>query len=172
MYVINMSHQPPSSPSMPIYQHRHLSKCRSRLAKELTEGKQAEREEQKTSGKLHNEEESWVRDRGGGKDAWKRRLVVGSDLIIYAAGSRGLPLRFTAFRKQEQIESGSRMCSLDLRSGSRIARQKDLPLANRDFRSYCTASTTNSRHFESDSKAKVSFLRVGNARPREGTKYQ
>ena len=54
---------------MPIYQHRHLSKRRSRLAKELTEVKQAEREEQKTSGKLHNEEESWVRDRGGGKDA-------------------------------------------------------------------------------------------------------
>ena len=69
VYVINMSHQPPSSPSMPIYQHRHLSKRRSRLAKELTEVKQAEREEQKTSGKLHNEEESWVRDRGGGKDA-------------------------------------------------------------------------------------------------------
>lgn len=38
-------------------------------------------------------------------------MVVGSDLIIYAAGSRDLPLRFTAFRKQEQIEGSSRMLS-------------------------------------------------------------
>lgn len=30
--------------------------------------------------------------------------VLSSDLIIYAAGCRGLPLRFTALRKQEQIE--------------------------------------------------------------------
>lgn len=31
-------------------------------------------------------------------------VVLSSDLIIYAAGCRGLPLRFTALRKQEQIE--------------------------------------------------------------------
>lgn len=40
----------------------------------------------------------------------KVEVVVGSDLIIYAAGSRDLPLRFTAFRKQEQIE-GALECS-------------------------------------------------------------
>lgn len=33
--------------------------------------------------------------------------VLSSDLIIYAAGCRGLPLRFTALRKQEQIEGGT-----------------------------------------------------------------
>lgn len=83
-----------------------LPKCRSRLAKKLTEEEQAEQEEQKQAAS-HTNEKSTPRDRGGGEDAWKWRLVVGSDLIIYAAGGRGLPLRFTAFRKQEQIERGA-----------------------------------------------------------------
>ena len=60
----------------------------------------------------------------------KVEVVVGSDLIIYAAGSRGLPLRFTTFRKQEQIERSSNVFSwLDSRAGSRTTHRKHLPLA-------------------------------------------
>lgn len=67
----------------------------------------------------------------------KVEVVVGSDLIIYAAGSRDLPLRFTAFRKQEQIE-GSISNPLNEHASMRALRSVVVQIV-----SFCTLTLKN-----------------------------